>query len=60
MGGCLVFEDDRLVCERLYFDRLHILLQLGIAHDPASRLGAVATLLNHPMTLARILLQKLW
>ena len=29
-----VFEEDRLVCERVYFDAGTILRQLGIAHDP--------------------------
>ena len=29
-----VFEGDRLVCERVYFDSSTILRQLGIAHDP--------------------------
>jgi len=59
MSNLFVFEEDRLVCERLYFDRLHILLQLGIAHDPTSLVGAAATLINHPLTVARILRQKL-
>jgi steroid delta-isomerase-like uncharacterized protein len=31
-----VFEEDRLVCERVYFDSGTILRQLGIAHDPLS------------------------
>jgi steroid delta-isomerase-like uncharacterized protein len=46
-----VFEDDRLVCERAYFDSATILRQLGIAHDPLTLRGRVATLLNHPVTI---------
>src|SRR5688500_9822347 len=38
-----VFEQDRLVCERVYFDAGTILQQLGIAHDPLSLTGKVAT-----------------
>jgi len=32
--GIYVFEEDRLVCERVYFDAATVLRQLGIAHDP--------------------------
>jgi steroid delta-isomerase-like uncharacterized protein len=31
-----LFEDDRLVCERVYFDLLTILTQLGIAASPVA------------------------
>ena len=46
-----LFEgDDDLVCERVYFDSATILRQLGIAHDPLTLRGRVATVLNHPLT----------
>ena len=48
-----VFEEDRLVCERVYFDQATALRQLGIAHDPTSAVGRAATLLNHPLTVGR-------
>ena len=48
-----VFEDDRLVCERVYFNPGAVLRQLGIAHDPLSLAGRVATVLNHPLTVGR-------
>jgi steroid delta-isomerase-like uncharacterized protein len=51
-----VFDEDRLVCERVYFDFTTILRQLGVAHDPASVAGRVATVLNHPLTVGRALL----
>src|ERR671934_1227355 len=50
-----VFEEDRLVCERVYFDPGTILRQLGIAHDPLSLSGRVATVVNHPITVGRAL-----
>jgi steroid delta-isomerase-like uncharacterized protein len=53
MVAIFVFEDDRLVCERVYFDSATILRQLGIAHDPLTFRGRVATVLNHPVTIAR-------
>ena len=38
-----VFEEDRLMCERVYFDAATVLRQLGIAHDPLTLAGRVAT-----------------
>ena len=54
-----VFEEDRLVCERVYFDSATILRQLGIAHDPLTLTGRVATVLNHPLTVGRAVLRQL-
>jgi steroid delta-isomerase-like uncharacterized protein len=53
MTAFFLFEEDRLVCERVYFDVGTILRQLGIAHDPASVAGRVATVVNHPVTIGR-------
>jgi steroid delta-isomerase-like uncharacterized protein len=53
-----VFEEDRLVCERVYFDANTVLRQLGIARDPLSLTGKVATVLNHPLTVARAALRQ--
>jgi hypothetical protein len=53
MVALFLFEEDRLVCERVYFDANTILRQLGIAHDPLTLTGRVATLVNHPVTIGR-------
>ena len=53
-----VFEQDRLVCERVYFDAGTILRQLGIAHDPLTLRGRVTTVLNHPVTVGRAVLRQ--
>ena len=53
MAALFLFEEDRLVCERVYFDSATILRQLGIAHDPLTLTGRVATVLNHPVTIGR-------
>jgi steroid delta-isomerase-like uncharacterized protein len=50
------FEEDRLLCERMYFDLLTALRQLGVARDPTSLAGRVAIALNHPLVIARALL----
>ena len=47
------FEEHRLVGERVYFDPGTIMRQLGIAHDPLSLTGRLATVLNHPLTVGR-------
>jgi steroid delta-isomerase-like uncharacterized protein len=53
MTAFFMFEQDRLVCERVYFDSVTILRQLGIAHDPLTLRGRVATVLNHPVTVGQ-------
>lgn len=54
------FEDDQLVCERLYFDLGTALRQLGVARDPMSRVGRIATALNHPLTVTRAAVRALF
>jgi steroid delta-isomerase-like uncharacterized protein len=54
-----VFEDDRLLCERVYFDAGTVMRQLGIAHDPLSLRGRVATVVNHPLTIGRAVGRRL-
>jgi steroid delta-isomerase-like uncharacterized protein len=58
MCNVFVFEGTDLVCERLYFDRLTIMIQLGIARDPTSMLGRIMTAFNHPLTLLGALLRR--
>jgi steroid delta-isomerase-like uncharacterized protein len=52
-----IFEGERIVCERVYFDQLTILRQLGVAHDPTSLAGRAAMLVGHPLTIGRALLR---
>ncbi len=54
-----VFEEDRLVCERVYFDRGTIMRQLGVARDPDSLGGRLTTVANHPLTVGRALTRRL-
>jgi steroid delta-isomerase-like uncharacterized protein len=48
-----VFDGDKLLCERVYFDQLTVLRQLGVARDPLSITGRVQTLVTHPLTIGR-------
>jgi steroid delta-isomerase-like uncharacterized protein len=59
MAAVFEFEEDRLVCERVYFDSATILRQLGIAHDPLTLRGRLATVANHPVTIGRALVRGL-
>jgi steroid delta-isomerase-like uncharacterized protein len=51
--GIFVFEEDRLVCERVYYDLLTVLRALGVARDPNSLAGRLTTVMNHPVHLGR-------
>jgi steroid delta-isomerase-like uncharacterized protein len=53
-----VFEGDQLVCERVYFDQLTIMRQLGLAHDSQSLAGRLSTLVSHPVTVGRALARR--
>jgi hypothetical protein len=55
MTAFFIFEGDRIVCERVYFDQMTLMRQLGVAHDPASLAGRVTTALSHPLTIGRAL-----
>jgi steroid delta-isomerase-like uncharacterized protein len=59
MVALFLFEADRLVCERVYFDSATIQRQLGIARDPLSFRGRIATVLNHPLTIGRAVIRGL-
>jgi steroid delta-isomerase-like uncharacterized protein len=56
--AAFLFDEDRLVCERVYFDAGTVLRQLGVARDPLSRTGKLATALNHPLTIGRALARQ--
>lgn len=51
---CNVFEFDgpNLICERLSFDSLTILQQLGVARDPTTKAGALEIFALHPFVVA--------
>jgi steroid delta-isomerase-like uncharacterized protein len=59
MCNVFEFEGDNLVCERLYFDLLTSLRQVGIARDPTTPAGRIATLLNHPLTVLKAMFRSI-
>jgi steroid delta-isomerase-like uncharacterized protein len=49
---CAVFtfdEEDRLVGERIYYDRATVLRQIGVLSEPTSVKGRIGTLVLHPV-----------
>jgi steroid delta-isomerase-like uncharacterized protein len=58
--GVYTFDaDDRLAGEKIYYDRGTVLRQLGVFHEPLSRLGQICIFATHPATIARALARKL-
>jgi steroid delta-isomerase-like uncharacterized protein len=52
-------ESDHLSGERIYYDRGTVLKQLGVFHEPQSLVGRLATLVTHPVTIARAVLRTI-
>ena len=56
--GIFVFDnEDRLAGEKIYYDRATLLRQLGIFLEPDHGLGRIATIIAHPITMARTILR---
>jgi steroid delta-isomerase-like uncharacterized protein len=53
-----LFNGDRLICERVYFDQTTVLRQLGVARDPLSVGGRLQTVLGHPWTIGRGMVRR--
>jgi steroid delta-isomerase-like uncharacterized protein len=58
MSAHFVFDADQLVCERVYFDQISIMRQLGLAHESTSLTGRVTMLVSHPLTIGRALARR--
>ena len=53
------FEGEAMRGERIFFDLLTVLRQLGVARDPNSLAGKIEVALSHPVTLGRAALRGL-
>lgn len=58
LAGIFVFEDDGLVCLRVFFDTTTFLGQLGAARDPLSIGGRLGTLAGHPLRISRGMIRR--
>jgi steroid delta-isomerase-like uncharacterized protein len=52
-------EEGKLAGERIYYDRISVLHQVGLYHDPQTLLGRLESFLAHPGTVARAYARKL-
>jgi steroid delta-isomerase-like uncharacterized protein len=52
------FDGEQMVCERTYFDLGTPLRQLGVARDPNSTAGKIATAINHPVVVGRAMIRS--
>jgi steroid delta-isomerase-like uncharacterized protein len=59
MSAHFIFEGDVLVCERVYFDQLTIMRQLGLAHESTSLAGRATMLLSPPVTIGRAVARRI-
>jgi steroid delta-isomerase-like uncharacterized protein len=59
MSAHFIFDGDRLVCERVYFDQLTIMRQLGLAHESTSLAGRATMLLSHPVTIGHAVARRI-
>jgi hypothetical protein len=56
---CAIFtfdDADRLAGERIYYDRVTVLRQIGVMSEPTSAKGRLSALLLHPLNALRALL----
>jgi len=60
MCNIFVFEGNKLVCERINFDLLTILTQLGVTRDINTTSGKLALFLSKPYTFASAWLRQLF
>ncbi len=59
--GIYTFDaEGQLAGERIYYDRGTVLRQLGVFHEPISRVGRICTLANHPLTIVGAYARKLF
>lgn len=53
-----LFDGEKLIGERVYFDSNTILRQLGVARDPLSLTGRLGTVIGHPLTIGRGIVRR--
>jgi len=59
--GIYTFDaNDRIAGERIYYDRMEVLRQIGLMHDPLTTFGRVMTGMAHPVTLTKAFGRKLF
>jgi steroid delta-isomerase-like uncharacterized protein len=52
-------QENKLLGEKIYYDRATVLRQLGVFREPTSVLGQLLIAINHPLTIARAFVRKI-
>jgi len=52
--------NNRIAGERIYYDRMEVLKQIGLIHDPLTAFGRFMTAVTHPVTLTKAVGRKLF
>jgi steroid delta-isomerase-like uncharacterized protein len=59
--GIYTFDsEDRILSEKIYYDRASVLRQLGVFREPTSISGRLLTAINHPVTIAAAFARKVF
>ncbi len=58
MTAFFIFGDEKLVCERVYFNPGDILQQIGMGRDPTSLTGRLGLVASHPLRIGRGLIRR--
>lgn len=59
--GIYTFDsEDRILGERIYYDRASVLRQLGVFREPTSVAGRLLTAINHPLTIMGALAHRVF
>jgi steroid delta-isomerase-like uncharacterized protein len=58
--GIFTFDpEDRILGEKIYYDRAAILKQLGLFREPTTIAGRLLTAISHPLTIAGAFVRKI-
>jgi steroid delta-isomerase-like uncharacterized protein len=58
--GIFTFDSgDRILGEKIYYDRAAVLRQLGVFWEPATAAGRLLTAISHPLTIAGAFARKI-
>jgi hypothetical protein len=58
--GIITFDsDDRILGEKIYYDRASVFSQLGIFREPTTIAGRLLTAINRPLTIAGAFVRKI-
>jgi SnoaL-like polyketide cyclase len=52
-------QENRLLSEKIYYDRAAVFKQLGVFREPTTIFARFLTAINHPLTVIRVFARKI-